>query len=495
MQFSGNQNLGVIAKGIRGLAYNHEFAGTIVGELSPVIVNADFISMIDLMIGFELKAGAPTSFPVGLGTPANATVRKITAELTVNSGPSGATNLAAGVSVKEGDTTKRFDVGVAVAPPDGLQNVEIRLEGGDVLWTRPGVLAKGKYEIPDFTEQANAYLDKLPVSSGDATLNLLLKSDVAGWASIRLLVVECSLIQTQAWTNELDATLRMDKSLELTFGDSRIVDLDEVAVPAGRTLKRQVLQLDAGGQFGPERLLGRIDAHAGDDFVLVNAGNSLAQRLRLDPAKVKAPLSCNGVAVHLAPPGTEGPAAEFYAELQPDKDGFPASGAALAKANVKAEPPAEGEARPWLRATFEASVELEPGALYWLVLKGVTGGGKVALRPTPATAAADLVVCDRAAVNRGGKTWRLLPELRAGARPPQALIALTYTPGLETQAAAVEIAVEGAASGVRLDPAGAIRTIELPLPDGDPSAVRLVVGAYAEGALTIANVIQEYRLA
>jgi hypothetical protein len=490
VQFAGIQNLSVAAKGVRGLAYNADFAASVVSVLSPAIINASIISM-----GAPVKAGAPTSFAVDLGAPANATVRRITAELTVNSGPSEATDLAADVSVKEGQTTKKFEVGVAVAPPDGLQNVEIRLEGGDVLWSRPGVLAPGRYEIPDFTEQANAYLDKLPVSAADATLNFLLKSDVEGRASIRLSAVEWSLLQTQAWRNDLDATVRLDKSLELTFGDSRVIDLDPVTVPAGKTLQRQVLRLDAGGQFGPERLLGHIDPHAGDDFVLVNAGNSLAQRLRLDPVKVNAPLSCSGVAVYLAPPMGGEPATEFYAELQPDQDGLPASGPALAKANVKVDPLPQGEVRPWLRATFEAPVELEPGAHYWLVLRGVTGGGKVALRPTPTAAATDLVDCDRAAVNRGGKTWRLLPALRAGAMPPQALIALTYTPGLETQAAAVEIAVEGAMSGVRLDPAGSVRTIDLPLPEGDASALRLVVGAYAQGALTIANVIQEYRLA
>lgn len=490
MEFLGVRNLAVSAKGVRGLAHNAEFAGSIVATLNPVLAQ---ISV--LIMGSEVKAGVPNSFPVSLGAPANATVKTIAAKLTVTSGPSDKTDMAADIKVTDADgNTASYGVGVAVAPPAGLQNVEVRLEDGEVLWSHPGTLAVGTYDIPDFAEQANAYLDKLPPDAGNATLNFILKSDAAGRAAIKLDNLDWSLIQTQAWKNELDATLRLDRTIVLGFGDKRLLDLDPLAVPTGKAPKRLSLRLDAGGQFGPDRAIGPADAETANDFVRVDAGIAFGQRLRLDAAQVKAPLQCSGVAIRIAPPVPNDPPAEFYAELQPDQGGFPAAAAALAKANIRIEPPAEGvEPKAWLRVPFDTPVELTPDTLYWLVLKAVTGTAKVGLRPA-GSIGQTAIASDRAAVNRGGKIWRALPPRKSADSGPQSLVILIYTPGPDTQASAVAVTVVGAGSAARFDPAATARTVDIPLPAQGPAALRLAVTAYAEGSLTVANIIQEYGL-
>lgn len=481
MQFVGIRNLDIAARGRRGLAYNADYA-------MSALPTANIIrpAMV-MMLGQEVKAGTANRFAVRMGAPANALVRAVTATFRVVAGPSGTTDLGAGVGVKEGATAVRYEIDVAVDPPAGLQNVEIRLEGGDTIFSRPGTLPVGDHAIPDFASALNDHLDTL-APSDDATLVFVVTSDVAGSATLGLARLDWSLIQTQAWPNALDETVRLDTTLSLSFGERREVALDALAVPAGRTPKRLALRLDAGGAFGAERVLGRIDPPDGTDGVEVAADTALAQRLVLDAERVAGTVACTGCLLHLSGAGP----AELFAELLPDEAGYPKAGAALARATVAA--PEGAEAGGWLTVPFEAPADLDPGTFYWLVLRGVTGTRRASLRPVPDGSAGPLAA-DRLAINRGGVWWRLLTALRPGLAPPQALVALLYRPGPQNRSAAVSVMAAGAAEGVRLDPdGGGAREVALPLPAAGGGPVRLLVDAYARGQLTIANVIQEYGL-
>jgi hypothetical protein len=489
MQFLGVQNLQIGAKGQRGLAYD---------PVASAALTASRIGVEGLIFQFgeEIKAGQPTKMSVKLGAPGSANIKAITASLRVTAGPDSSEPIGVGVGVtskEHSDQDQTLTLAVTVDPPSGLQNVEVKLAGGQSIWSKAGPAPTGEYAIPDFTKQANAYLDSLPPSTAEATLDFLVTSEIDGRASIRLGPVDWSIMQTQAFKNDLDSTVKLDRSLELGFGEVATLELDPISVPAGKHLRRQSLTMDLGGQFGPERLLGRIDAHDGADFVLVSAANSAAQSLRLESAAVKAPLSCSGLAIFLVPTAADAPPAELYAELQPDQGGQPASGPPLAKASFKLTPPGEGQSLAWTCATFEAPVQLALDTSYWAVLKGVSNGVQLALRGA-SPPAGEALTCAGASVNRGGQTWRPLLARRPGQGPPQALLALMYTPGIETNAAAVEIAVEGAPDALRVDPAGAVRTVSPAVPADQRPALRVQARAYAKGALTLANVIQEYRL-
>jgi hypothetical protein len=71
------------------------------------------------------------------------------------------------------------------------------------------------------------------------------------------------------------------------------------------------------------------------------------------------------------------------------------------------------------------------------------------------------------------------------------MLRIVYLPGIDNQGAAVEIAVAGAGEQA-VDPQAAPSTLSFAFKERSASPVVIEVTSHARGALTIANVIQEY---
>src|SRR5262249_3697817 len=127
-----------------------------------------------------VKAGQETAVPVAVpGLPANADVHKLTAKLHVVDGSAEQTTPA---SVKEGDGPKRtFEIGIDAQP--GLRNVQVRLQGGAPIWNHEGAVPASVYQLPDFAQLVNAYLEQVKIK-GDTVLQFLVKSEVDGSVAI-----------------------------------------------------------------------------------------------------------------------------------------------------------------------------------------------------------------------------------------------------------------------------------------------------------------------
>jgi hypothetical protein len=183
----------------------------------------------------------------------------------------------------------------------------------------------------------------------------------------------------------------------------------------------------------------------------------------------------------------------------------PATGAPLAHVNQVLTPPPEAQGEPserWLFVPWDTPAEIQVGVPYWVVLKGVRGQVYLGLRSDPAEpppadgAVGQAVREERLRINRGGQLWKALR--RGNDEQIRARLGLVYTPGPDNSLAAVKLRIEGenGAPGpaALIDPAAQATTV--PLEPGGPvlaSAV-LLVQSNALGALTIANVIQEYQV-
>jgi hypothetical protein len=60
--------------------------------------------------------------------------------------------------------------------------------------------------------------------------------------------------------------------------------------------------------------------------------------------------------------------------------------------------------------------------------------------------------------------------------------------------AAVDLLVRGGATAVKADPVAAPVTVTVPLSGSEGAGIELLVRSYASGALTLANVVQEYQV-
>lgn len=437
------------------------------------------IDVIAALEGVALKAGEETPVAVEVpNLPPNANLQKITATLTVaNDQPAGTSQTS---SVTEGKDTRTFQVSVDNVP--GIRNVQIRLNQGTVFWTHAGALAAGTYAIPDFSTQANTYLDKYQSPNGKVTLQFLVKSDVAGHVTIAIdSNFQFSLLQTQSWKNDLDSTFRVDRTLKLTFNQVQQLPIDAVAPPAGRRAVVSQIRVDAGGQFGAERMLGAVLAHDGRDFATVSPEFSIAQQATPVKTLLKTAIQCVGVAGYFEADA----AAEFYLEMQSDQNGSPGGDAPLAKSNVSFQPVDPKDPQPWTFAKFEKSAELKPDTPYWIVAKGVRGTVRLGLM-TGAAGASEPVTRGALLLNRGGQIWKAFATASL-----QALLSLVYVPGTDNQTAAIEISVGGVSQ--RIDPQAAARTLTFPVSSSAAPAV--TIDSRALGSLTVANVIQEYTLA
>jgi hypothetical protein len=479
-----SSSIGVSARDTRGLAYNRDAydARADVFHVMPEIG-------IKALMGVPVKAGAETPVSVTVpGLPVNADLRSITAKLQVTA--LGSAEQVRPVSVKEGSApARKFEIGVDSTP--GLRNVQVRLQGGQPIWTRGGAVPAGTYDLPDFAAQANAYLDQASIAGDSVVFQFLVSSETDGGVAISVTPgFTYSLLQTQSWKNDLDSTVRIDRNLPLEFNSVEILPLEPIA--AARAIVRSAIRLDAGGQFGPDRLLGEVVEFDGREMARVSPDYSVAQQVRLSPGIAKSSLRCSGISAFLE---CDAPA-ELYVELQPDAGGTPAAGGPLAKATCALEPPQPGAPQLWTFAGFDGQAELNLDVPYWVVVKAVRGEARLGLRTRRDDPSAPVVYGD-AMVNRGGDKWKCLapvPGRRDGCGPVVALAGIVYVPDPDSQTAAVHVQIVGSSAEQKFDPAAQPQRIDLSLAgDGYPQAT-LVIRSHARGLLTLANVVQEYAL-
>jgi hypothetical protein len=461
------------------------------GEAYAAREDTFIVDIIALLEGTPLKAGEETPVAVDVpNLPLNANITKITASLTVLYDGQTGTAPTTAVGITEGKETRNFQVSVSAV--SALRNVQVRLNKGAIFWTRADATpADSPYSIPDFSAQANAYLDKYDSKNGKVTLQFMVKSDVAGRVLINIDDgLAYSLLQTQHWKNDLDSTFRVDRTLKLTFNQVQQLPIEAVPQPTGRQAVVTHIRLDAGGQFGADRLLGSVETHDGHQFATVSQDFSLAQQATPVKDLLKTAIQCTGVAGYFESGDPANSKAEFYVEMQADENGSPAGGAPLAKSNVAFTPADKKDPQPWTFAKFEKPAELKPDTPYWIVVKGVHGAVKLGLKTAGASEGAASVPSpvERGPLllNRGGLIWKAFT-----ASLLHALLSLVYAPQSDNQTAAVEISVGGGASQ-RLDPQGAAKTVSFPVTGS--GAPLLLVDSRALGSLTIANVIQEYML-
>jgi hypothetical protein len=447
------------------------------------------VGIIATLEAVAVKAGQET--PVAVAVPKlmpNANVSNITATLTVvDDGQNGAAQSTTVGITQDKDPPRTVQVSVdAVA---GMRNVQIRLDQGTAIWTHPGVVKAGVYGIPDFSTQANAYLDKYHSQDGKVTLQFMVKSDTDGHAFITIDDVASSLLQTQSWKNQLDSTFRVDRTLNLTFSQVERLAIDAVTPAPGHNAVVSQIRLDVGGQFSADRLLGAVETHDQRQFATVSQDFSIAQQATPVKSLLKVAIQCTGVAGYFEADDK----AEFYVELQADQNGSPAADAPLAKSNVAFTPADKKDPQPWTFAKFEKAAELKPDIPYWILVKGVRNPVRLGIKAAdvePATegqAETVPVIRGKLLMNRGGQIWKGL-----AVSPLHGLLSLVYAPQSDNQTAAIEISIGDGGTTQRLDLQSTTKTITFPT--SGSGAPLLVVHSKALGSLTIANVIQEYNL-
>ena len=464
-------------KGLRGFAMMEPIAAlrpeilTVVANLSGLF---DFVS---------LKPGEETQVAVSLPVPLNADIKTLKAKIEIRPAPaSEKQTLQQTSTVKEGtDQPKEYKVDIEL--PAVPRSLTLRLDGGDVFWTSSTTIVEGSFELPDFVEQTNAYLDKLPAETENVALVFLVKSDGPGQVKITVdkESLEYSVIQTEAWPNPLDETIRVDRNLQLEFGSVERIPLSALARNPDGKLALTKLTADIGGSFGVERLFTNVADHDGREFATISSDYSLAQSFVLTPEIVgtNKPLHVAGVSLLLQVEART----ELYVEVQADDGGVPSTKPALAKSNLTIEP--EKKTTQWFLARFDQPADLSLDTAYWIVVKGIQGKALLALGG-PSEAYLEAVF-----VNRGGQLWKTFSRRKAVVS--NALVRLVYVPEIDNRSASVEIGIEGVEELQRVDPQQEPQTIALEAPAAFKVAEPvIVIKSHAQGTLTLANVIQVY---
>lgn len=463
-------------KGLRGLALPG------FSEFRPEILAAiDFTKLVDSV---TLKPGEETQVPVALpGVPLNADIKTLKAKIEVAPlSTSQPQTLQQTSTVKEGnDNPKEYKVDIEL--PSVPRSLTLRLDGGEVFWTSNTAVVEGTFELPDFVAQVNTYLDKLPPETEKVGLLFLVKSDGPGEVKISVdqESLEYSVIQTEAWPNPLDETVRVDRNLQLEFGSVERIPLSALARGDLSKLSLKKLTADVGGSFGAERLFTNVADHDGREFATISSDYSLAQSFALNAEIVgtNKPLHAAGVSMLLQVDGKT----ELYVEVQADEGGVPSTKTALAQSNLTLEP--EKQTTQWFMARFDQPVDLSLDTRYWIVVKGIQGKALLALGgPTEA-------YLDTVFVNRGGQLWK--PFSRREPVASNALVRLVYLPEIDNQSASVEIGIEGMDQLQRIDPQQAPQTISIEPPaEFKVAEPVIIVKSHAQGTLTLANMIQVY---
>jgi hypothetical protein len=470
---------GIVAKVTRGLLYNQPAYDARVGLFDVGEL---------LLATVPVKAGQETAVPVAVpGLPANADVHKLTAKLQV--GRDGSAEQTATASVEEVNGPKRtFKIGADAQP--GLRNVQVRLQGGAPIWNHAGAVPADEYQLPDFAQQVNAYLEQAKIKD-DTVLQFLVKSDVDGSVAIKVDPVDPSsdftLLQTQSWKNDLDSTFRIDRNLTMEFNSIEKLPLDSIA----GNITRSAVSLEAKGQFGPERLLGEVESWDGRENATVSPDYSVAQLIELNSDVVKKSVQAAGIVVYIE----SGAAAEVYVELQQDASGVPASGAPMAKSNVSYKPPDKGAKQQWTLASFEQQAALQLSTPYWVVVKAVRGNVRLGLRAQIPADQKPVVLRPITMINRGGDHWVAMAPDASSDSPRSTVAALTgviYRPEPDNQTAAIQLTIETSASEQHVEPGSQPKPVVLDLKGDKRQQATLVVRSHAHGMLTVANLVQEY---
>jgi hypothetical protein len=413
--------------------------------------------------------------------PGDANFTRITAAFLPVQGKSAPAQLSQTSKIKKnGGSEETFDVSIAV--PVTPTNITLRLEGGEVFWTFNNTLSEAYYDLPDLAEQVNLYLDRLTAQGGKPQgaleLAFLIEAGSAGEAKIGLYEIAYSRLKTASWLNPLDQTTRVDRNIELDFGDIHRLELERIQEMPGSPVVLREVRLDVGGEVGPERLLGQVVAHDQRAFAAISSDYSLAQEFTLP---VKA--NCAGISGLFTPDGEA--EVEVYVEIQPDLNGAPAAGQPLAQGKLVLTPDPEGAANNWSLARFNAPVALEAGKPYWCLVRGVQGRAWLALQEQEGS----YLTATR--FNRGGQFWKSAGAAAQAALP---LLRVVYLPDIDNQAAAVVLRLQGTNVSQATDPAPAAQGYALAAPPGLEGAVTLEIESHAQGSLSIANIIQEYVL-
>jgi hypothetical protein len=468
--------LNVGFKGLRGLAMTN-----------ASVLRPDILTMVDVskLVDFvSLKPGEETQVAVSLpDVPLNADIKTLKATIEVKpAAASESQTLQQTSTVKEGnDSPKEYKVDIKL--PAVPRSLTLRLDGGEVFWTSNTAVVEGAFELPDFVAQVNTYLDKLPPGTEKVALVFLVKSDGPGQVKISVdqRSLTYSVIQTEAWPNPLDETVRVDRNLQLEFGSVERIPLSALAGGDRSKLSLKKLTADVGGSFGVERLFTNVADHDGREFATISSDYSLAQSFALNAQIVgtSKPLHAAGVSLLLQVEGKT----ELYVEVQADDGGVPSTKTALAKSNLTVEP--EKKTTQWFMARFDQPVDLSLDTRYWVVVKGIQGKALLALGgPTEA-------YLETVFVNRGGQLWKTFSR-----REPvvsNALVRLVYLPEIDNRSASVEIGIEGVEELQRLDPQQEPQTISLEPPAAfKPAEPVIIIKSHAQGTLTLANVIQVY---
>jgi hypothetical protein len=455
-------------KGERGLAFQEAYFF----RPDKLFVEA----ILDLEKDFvPLKPGEEAEVLVPLpDLPINANVKKIQATLHVTEDTSPVRPEQTTVGIKK-DEGQKETYQLEVNMPPRPRNVSLRLDQGEVFWTFAGVLVNDQYALPDFAKQVNAYLDKVQSENGQVILRFLIKSDTRGKVRIDInrASLDYSLLQTQTWKNLLDDTIRFDRNLQLSYGMSEKVLLDPLSDPRGLKIKK--IEMDIGGEFGPERLLGSVESHDGREFATISGDYSLAQRFILE-----TPIRSVGVTGFFQM-NTE---VEWYIAIQNDTHGFPSTEAPLAKSKSSLVLTEKNENPNWIFTGFEVPVDLKTQTPYWIIIKGIQGKARLALQTQGEGYLQQILV------NRGRRLWKPIRSLSDSICT--GLLRLVYLPKIDNQTAAIEIGIEGIQSLQRVEPKPSAQTISFDIEPYNLRQVGIIVKSHAQGTLSLANVIQEY---
>jgi hypothetical protein len=439
-----------------------------------------------------LVAGEETPVTVNVASlRGNSNVRRISATLLV----ADATRVPqpeATVATVDSTANETTDtVAVTIATPRRPRNVRIRLDGGVPFWTHPTPLDEPQYPLPDFADAVNAYLDKAVFAGDGVPLRFLVHSDTPGMVGIRIdpASVDATAIHMQSWTNAVDHTMHLDRTLTIDYATVAEVPLTMVDAPATGRIALLQIMAEVDGTVGAERLVGDVTTGTSSEAATVSVEYAVAQRTTPGVA-----LQCVGISAFLL---NDAPA-RLYAELQSEANGAPAIGAPLARAELTLPAPSPGTgAGSWVYIAFERPGAIDATQSCWMVLRGVEGEARVALERSGAGA----TFGTGAVMSRGGQRW--LPV--APGRAPAAMLRLVHLPGPETTSAPIELEVRRTAANgnggattlvrQRVDPRGAQRSVSLPLGDGvERAPLTLVVRSYARGTVRLANVTQEYAI-
>jgi hypothetical protein len=433
------------------------------------------IDHIVAVVGYSsLNAGEETEVPgFSADLPANADVKAIRARLYVADETSQPEPEKTSVSIqRQGEKEAKFDI--KADTPTRPRNVEIRLGKGNAFWNFAGTLVKDYYDLPDFAEQVNAYLDKAQSQDNQIRLKFLVRSDTPGRIKIEITDKSATRLQTQTWKNPLDGTVRVDRNLQIDFGQREEIPLDAIVQGAGEAASFTSIKMDVGGTMGPERMLGTAETHNRREFATISADYTVAQNFKL-----KDPIECVGISALLETDAQT----DIYIEVQNDFNGAPASEAPLSKSNISLLPAEKGQDQRWTYTAFEAPVSLRADAPYWIVFKAARGTARLALEAGTETYLQGI------AVNRGGQLWKGFGSADQSA--PTGLIRLVFLPAADNQSAAVQIGINGT-HWQPFDPAPEAKTLSFDLLGAGVRQAGIVIKSQARGALTLANVIQEY---